>query len=162
MRAEAAQLKKDKLRLEKQLESKEQYLNTLKTKQDKPNERSEEAKENAKAKELRDAKNHYELKLKHLRKERDELHAALHALKNAVVDKVEESVARSIPTGKRKPQEYEAAKLLGLKANELDEFLNPTTAANRKIGSELEQLWEDGNYEAFIGNFLEYMGSHPQ
>jgi len=49
------------------------------------------------------------------------------------MNKVEEIVAKHIPVGKKKTQEYEAAKLLGIKPGELDEFLNPGSAINRKI-----------------------------
>ena len=50
-----------------------------------------------------------------------------------MLSKVEEHLAKQIPAGKKKAHEYEAAKLLGLKAADLDEFLNPGTTINRRI-----------------------------
>ena len=57
----------------------------------------------------------------------------LREVRITVMNKVEEIVARHIPVAKKKTQEYEESKLLVIKPGELDEFLNPGSAMNRKI-----------------------------
>jgi lipase chaperone LimK len=75
MKSELAQSRKDKQRIEKQLESKEQYLATIKTRQEK--QPVEHIEETTRLKELKDLRSTYDNKLKHLRREKEEVRTAL-------------------------------------------------------------------------------------
>jgi predicted nuclease with TOPRIM domain len=90
----------------------------MKTKHDKlSSEKNEEYyKENTRLKENKNANDH---KIKQLKKEKEELCDALSQIRSIIISKVEEYIAKQIPTDRKKGHEYEAAKLLGLKAGDL-------------------------------------------
>ena len=51
--------------------------------------------------------------------------------------RVEEYIARQVQAGKKDMPQYEAARMLGIKPGELDEYLNPGVSLNRKIVGQL-------------------------
>ncbi len=85
------------------------------------------------------------------------------SIRTVIAQKIEEAIKKSTQIQVEnnetigKKSHWEAASLLGLKSNQIEEFVNPTANLDRNICEDLDQMWQSGKYEQFIRSSIEYL-----